>query len=450
MAKEQATTGDSRDDAGPSVQKPKPAIAIDLPPSAVSEAKPAESGAPDAATSSPDSDKIIAKKQRPALLVPSILALVAGAGGGFGAWHLTDQFNPRVPRANPAIEQRLAVLEQAPRTGAAAGEIPIAVMDRLARAEAAVVASTERESRLREEIAKLASGLEAETGERAKALAALVERNAGAPAAAQVVIPVPDANRDVDQLKSRLGSVESAANALPSAIGTVSAKVDSVATRVDSLPPRIDQMTLRVEGLAPKIEAASEQVATLQKIVAGLSNRDQLARASGLVSGTGLLSDALERGQPLGTAMSVLQNLGLGADELIAFSPFAEKGAPSAQALLAQLRAIKPPQANGSTSGDLMERMRSGLSSFIEVRRTGEVTGTDDPSRIAVAEQALARADIGSAIAAIGRLSPARAPAYFAWRTLAEQRQRAGEVATRLRQSAILALRDAAAGAAKP
>jgi outer membrane murein-binding lipoprotein Lpp len=395
-------------------------------------------------------DPVVPPKARTPVLVPALLGLVAGGAGGFAAWNVTDYFSPRVGTVAPVVERRLAVLEQTPRS-AATGEIPVALVDRIARAEAAVVAATQREAQLREELGKLSAGLSSEAQERTKALAALAERGANAPAtAAQVVIPVPEANRDVEQLRARIGSVESAAGALPSAIGTVAAKADSVASRVDQIAPKLDQMNVRVETLAPKIDAAGEQVAALARTVSGLANRDALARATGLVSATGLLSEALERGQALSGPVAILQSLGLGADQLIAFSPFADHGAPNAAKLLADLRAVRPPQAQAASSGDIVERMRSGLSNFVEVRRTGQVTGTDDPSQIAIAEQALGRGDLPTAIAAIAKLSAERAPAFAAWRASAEQRLRAGETAARLRQSAFTALRDAAAGTAKP
>lgn len=475
--------------------KPKQAVAIDLPPSAVSETVSAPAAAPatdapqtpagDAATvaakpdpKQADTNKTETKtaetktadptkpgakgpealaaafdqknaapaKRGTPILVPALISLVAGGVGGFGAWQVTDYLNPRVQRPSPQIEARIAAIEQGARSGNA-GEIPQVLIDRLSRAEAALQAADQREKTLRDEIGKLASGLTQEAGERAKALAAI----SAAPATAPVVIPVPDANREVDQLKARIGSVESAANALPSAIGTVSAKADTVASRMETLAPRLDQVNLRVETLAPKLDAVGEQVSQLGKTVSTLANRDALSRGAAFVSATGLLSEAFERAQPLGPSAAVLRNLGIGAEALAALTPFAEQGAPSLQTLLGELRAIRPPQAPGAAgSNDLVERLKQGVSSFVEVRRTGQVTGTDDPSQVAIAEQALQRGDLAAALAAIGRLSPERAPLYAAWRQRADLRLKAGEAAQKLRREAVAALGDAASGANKP
>lgn len=481
---------DAASDISARANRTKPAIAIDLPPSAVTEAKeaatsakpdaketaakpvdakpaetkPAETKA-DAINSAPSKasepkgpDAIAAKldqanapppKAKTPLAVPALLGLIAGGAGGFGAWQVTDYLTPRVQRASPAIEQRLAAIEQGARTGS--GEIPQVLIDRLSRAEAGLQAADQREKALREEIGKLSAGLTQEAGERAKALAALSAAAGAMPApAAQLIIPVPDANKEVEQLKARLGSVESAAGALPSAIGTVSAKADSVASRIETLAPRLDQVNMRVETLAPKLDAVGEQVSSLGKTVSTLANRDALSRGAALVTATGLLADALERGQALGQSTGILRNLGLSADALAPFTPYASEAAPSSAKLLAELRAIKPPPAPGSASNDIMERLKQGVSSFVEVRRTGQVTGTDDPSQIAIAEQALQRGDLAAAITAIGRLSPERAPLYASWRARAEQRLKANDAAAKLRRDAFAALNDAASGAAKP
>jgi hypothetical protein len=478
--RDQATAPETAGDISARAARAKPAIAIDLPPSAVTETKeqtatsaPAKASSIDgsesktAASKSADG-KITEPKgaagkpdQAPApqsnapaktktpLAVPALLGLIAGGVGGFGAWHVTDYFSPRVQRPSPAIESRLTAIEQGVRSGT--GEIPQALIDRLSRAEAGLQAADQREKALRDEIGKLSTGLTQEAGERTKALAALSAAAGASPApAAQLIIPVPDANKEVEQLKARLGSVESAAGALPTAIGTVSAKADSVASRIETLAPRLDQVNIRVETLAPKLDAVGEQVSSLGKTVSALANRDSLSRGAALVTAVGLLTDALERGQALGQSAGILRSLGLSTDALAPFAPYTTEAAPSATTLLAELRAIKPPQAAASTTTDIMERLKQGVSSFVEVRRTGQVTGTDDPSQIAIAEQALQRGDFGAAITAIGRLSAERAPHYAAWRARAEQRLKAMDAATKLKRDAFAALNDAASGATKP
>ena len=135
--------------------------------------------------------------------------------------------------------------------------------------------------------------------------------------------------------------------------------------------------------------------------------------------------------------MEVATALKPGAGDMIAEAP-----PPDSKTLLAELRAIKPPTV-GPSAGDppsIFERVKRGALSLVEVRRTGEITGTDDAAHLARAEQALGRGDLATALTLTGRLSPAAAPAYAAWRTRAEARIKAGEALGALRADALATL----------
>jgi hypothetical protein len=59
--------------------------------------------------------------------------------------------------------------------------------------------------------------------------------------------------------------------------------------------------------------------------------------------------------------------------------------------------------------------------SFVEIRKSGDVSGADDDSALKRAEQALQRGDLAGALAATARLSPAMAPAFASWRGTVER-----------------------------
>lgn len=439
-----------------SARKAKAAVAIDLPASAVSDVTPAETpveakadeAAPERTEAAPaDSPKAeelpvpppVAKPATPKL-VPGLIGLVAGVIGGLGASQFAGFLPFKAPaKPDAALEQRLAGFEAALKAAPAASQ---PLLDRLAKAEAALADGTKREEALRGEIAKLNAAIAKESADRTKAIAerpvGLLGTGTGA----------PDSTVEIERLKGRLGTIETSAKAVPEAIGALAAKGEAVIGKVDALAPRLDQMNMRVETLAPKLNAVTDQVSALQKTVAGVASRDGLAQAASRVAATSLLAEAFFKGEGLAASLNVLKNLGEAAPNLALLAPYAEKGAPNAATLLAELKAIKPKPADGAKpANDVLERVKTGVLSLVEVRKTGAITGTDDDAHLARAEQALIKGDIATAITLVGRISAPRNEAYAAWKARAEARAKAEDLVGKLKSDAVAAL---AASAAKP
>lgn len=407
--------------------KAKSAPAIDLPATEVVEVAPGAEVAPEAtaeASAEPvtesaptEGESVVpssasspppAQVSQPSKLMPGLIGLVAGAIGGFGAYHLGEFSRAKTPPAESALVTRLGALEQrvtAAKPGEASVVIPKALLDRLEKAESQLGEATTREATLRAELGKLGAAVSTEATERKKALEALSQRPAAVGLTGNSSNPTA---AELDGLKSRLGSVE-------------------------TLQPKLDTVAKGLQDLSGKI--------------AGLSTRDPLGAANARLAAVNLLEDEFLRGKPLTSTLDLLKNLGSDAGKLATFSPFAASGAPDAKKLHDELRAIAPKPAATATPPDqsLIDRVKQGALSLVEVRRTGDITGTDDAAHLARAGQALQRGEIGAALALIARLSPAAAPAYSGWRTRAEARLKAVEALGALRSEAVAALTKAAA-----
>lgn len=379
----------------------KPAVEIDLPASDVKEIPveaPAEAGPP-AETEPPPA----ARKPSSARLVPAVIGLVAGLAGGVGGYTISDFSRPK--SASPdTLAARLGAVEQslaaASRTPPAA--LPAETANRIAKAEASAGEAEKRVAALAGEVTKLRADL---TAERARAVEALANR---APGGAPGVAPA-----ELSQMKSRLDALDGVARALPQSLATLKGRIDAIEARLG-----------------------------------GLSANEAIATANARLAAVTLLDEAMRAGAPLAPAAAMLKNLGADAAGLGMLAPFAETGAPGAARLLDELRALRPaPQKPAADTASLLERMRRSAMSLVEIRRTGEVTGTDDAAHLARAEQSLARGDIATAVTLVGRLSPSAAPAYAAWRARADARVKAADAIAALRRDAYAALAKAASPA---
>jgi hypothetical protein len=132
-----------------------------------------------------------------------------------------------------------------------------------------------------------------------------------------------------------------------------------------------------------------------------------------------------------------------------ALEPFTDKGPESPAELVAALRAATPKAAptGAASEGSWMERVRQSAMSFVEIRKSGDVSGADDDSALKRAEQALQRGDLAGALAATARLSPAMAPAFASWRGTVERQIKGREALARLRTEALAHLAQTAQAA---
>lgn len=397
--------------------KAKSTPAIDLPASEITEVKPeTETAAETPPAPEPAAEPVIEAApppespgespppSAPSKLVPGLIGLVAGAIGGFAAYHIGEFSRPKTPQPESALVTRLGALEQRIAATKPGEAVPKALVERLEKAESLLAEAGKREEALRADLGRMGQALAAEAAERKKA----VDTLAKAAPAAPVGLVGNAGGAEIDGLKSRIGTVE---------------------------------------ALQPKLDTVEKSVQDLTGRVAGLSTRDALGAANARLAAVTLLEDGFASGRPLTPTLDLLKNLGSSAAMLGAFTPFAASGAPDAKKLLEELRALAPPPPANATAPNqsLVEKLKQGALSLVEVRRAGDITGTDDAAHLARAAQALQRGDIAAAAGLVGRLSPAAAQAHAGWRARAEARVRAGEALAALRGEAVTALAKAAA-----
>lgn len=398
--------------------KAKSTPAIDLPASEITEVKPEADAVADApppaepvaeavveAVPPPELQAASPPSPTPSKLLPGLIGLVAGAIGGFAAYHIGEFSRPKAPAAESALVTRLSALEQRiPTVKPGDAAAPQALIERLEKAETLLADAGKREAALRAELGKLGQALATESAERKKSVETLAKTAPAAP----VGLLSTAGGAEIDGLKSRIGTVE---------------------------------------ALQPKLDTVEKSVQDLTGRIAGLSTRDALGAANARLAAVALLEDGFARGRPLGSTLDLLKNLGADAAALGTFAPFAASGAPDARKLLEELRALAPPPpANAAPANQsFVDKLKQGALSLVEVRRAGDVTGTDDAAHLARTEQALQRGDVAASAGLIGRLSAAAAPTYAAWRAKAEGRVRAGEALVALRGEAVTALAKAAA-----
>jgi hypothetical protein len=351
-------------------------------------------------------------------LVPGLIGLVAGAIGGFGAYYAGDLVLPKAPQADTTLVSRLGALEQriaALKPGTANPAAPQALVDRLEKLEVALGNASKGQEMLGVELGKLGTALSTEVAERKKALAA----QPGTPVG---IIGTPGpAPADIEGLKSRVGSIESAAKALPEALSSLDSKLQSV-------QPKIESVTRDVAALSGKLAA-----------------REAIGVANARLAAVSLLEEGVAAGQALARPVKLLQELGIAETKLAAFTPFLDKGMPDARALRAELQALKPAPKSDLAPAEIsmLDRLKAGVSSLVEIRKTGTISGTDDAAHLARADAALGRGDIVTALALVDRLSAAAAPAYAGWRSRVDARLKAAEAVKVQRADALAALAEA-------
>ncbi|MFY8113187.1 MAG: COG4223 family protein [Rhabdaerophilum sp.] len=347
-------------------------------------------------------------EQRPSRLMPVLAGLVAGLVGGVAASQLLPAVRGAQPATDPALVGRVAQLEQQARAVRPGEPIPPAVTQKLQQLDGLLAELPKREAALKAEIAALRQALESRP----------------APVAAQPAGPSPA----IEALSARIGTVEQGVRALPQGVSQLSA-------RVDALQPRLETVTRDIQSLSSRI--------------GGLGARDALSGANARLAAVTLADEAFARSKPLAPALDLLKGLLPDTAPLATLQAFAEKGPDTPVALAAALKAAIPKSATAEEGkpASWTERMRQSAMAFVDVRKTGDVTGADDPSALRRAEQAVLRGDLAAALAATARLSPAVAPAFAEWRAGIERQIKARETLVQLRQDAMAFLAQTAQAA---
>ena len=280
----------------------------------------------------------------------------------------------------------------------------------------------------------------------AKVLDAL---NARVTAMQETIAKLPAGNSGADPaLAERVTAADNAMKSLGLALTALNKRSDDVATNATQARERAEAAEKAVTELRSSVQIATTATAglssadmdALQKRIAALeqstkSARDDIAKtgasdaAARLALSAAALRDAVTSGAPFAPALAQTKSLGADANLLSALESFAMSGVPAAAALVQELRALLPGMmktTDGSApSGGFLEKLQANASNLVRVRPVGAPSGDDSAAVLARVESAAVNADIGVALAELGKLPEAtRAPAQ-AWIAKANARQAA-------------------------
>lgn len=226
----------------------------------------------------------------------------------------------------------------------------------------------------------------------------------------------------LDALAERVGRLEAAP---PAVVGeTVAAPaLADLGSRVEADRSALETLRGQVDTLASEVAALEAKLDGMAKTPAAVTDGERAARAIAI----GSLRQASARGGPFAADLAVIGALGIGAADLAALAPLAEKGAPSRAVLLAEFSAVadkilaagRPP---GEDAG-IFDRVLSYGRGLVKIRPTGPISGSDPVAVVSRMQAAVEEGDFAAALAERQALPPAGQAASEEW---------AGQVSDRL------------------
>ena len=235
-------------------------------------------------------------------------------------------------------------------------------------------------------------------------------------------------------------ALEKSANESPRALSEAPQPAPSVdKAAFDDLARRLGESEARAADLAQRLQAveAAEAKAVRSNPV-----------APALALAVGQLRDASLAGRPFARELDSLGEIAKDRKDLAEaaarLQPFAAKGVPTAAALKARFDGVARAAtvaARAEGDGTWAGRVLARLASLVAIRRTDgrAAEGTSDAA-LRAAEQALARDDIGQAVAALETLSGPALAAAQGWLADARARSTVDAVIADLHRRALAAL----------
>jgi hypothetical protein len=220
-------------------------------------------------------------------------------------------------------------------------------------------------------------------------LAGLEERMSAAPEAGEATQVLEQRLSDMERRVATLsegagGADEAAVNQLGERIAAAETAAKSAADAAGAAGGRIAALEGKVDELARGIEAQASQP------------RIALAIA------TAALKAAMDRGAPFLAELETFAAISPGA-QVDALRPFAEKGVPTREDLIAEVESASAAMLAAARPVDpqagFFDRLLHSAESLVSVRPIGSVEGEGAPERIARMEAALGSGELATAVA---------------------------------------------------
>ena len=210
--------------------------------------------------------------------------------------------------------------------------------------------------------------------------------------------PPPQNEAVLADLTNRLSAVENAVRTLENEVRTGAQSTADAANAVQDLGRRLGEQDQRLAALSQQVSENSRNV-------------EEAGQTGTRVVLAERLSDALRSGAPYGDVLEGLRRTGADAERLKALEPFAEKGAPTASAMLASFEPLEAQilRDERAASGEWSDRVMRMLDKVVTVRPVNEPGATGVAGTLGRIRQALVAGDISGAAAAWASLpEPAR------------------------------------------
>ncbi len=236
----------------------------------------------------------------------------------------------------------------------------------------------------------------------------------------------------VAQLKSRLDTLQSAAADLDRKAAAASDAAAKAGVAAQGATARINEVAgarspdaaalaelnaqakraeAAVVAVGQQLERASARIGTVETLAKAAAGPSPQGLAAARIVLAGRVQAALASGRPFAADVAALAKGGGSPEQIAALNAVAATGAPTKDALLAQLRTHRAMYARELTpaSAGWQDRLVALASRVISIRPVGD-TGANDPATLpARLENAIARGDNGTAAAAWAQLpEPAR------------------------------------------
>jgi hypothetical protein len=303
-------------------------------------------------------------------------------------------FAPSTPR--PVEPQRLAEAAH-PAAPAPAAPAPAAAPSAPAPADpvavpAAPVAAPEREARsaaTREELAALQTQI-AQAAEKSRE--ALEAAREALEAAKEAQRAAADKTRESAEKPASVQALAEQSDNLTALDG----RIDELADEIKRLRDRLDQPkeTARVDAEA---EPAAKPAADAQELAAF----ETMALSQ-------LLAEALNHGRPFAAELGALKERGADPGLLAALAPYADHGAPTGAALLAEFapiaRSLEAQAAPAPASDSVSDGLLRILGKLVRVKGAGAPAAASVEGRIVEIEVALAHDEVSAAAEAFSSL----------------------------------------------
>jgi hypothetical protein len=232
---------------------------------------------------------------------------------------------------------------------------------------------------------------------------------------------------DVKAIAARPASPGAALSAPPVDLAPVQQRIAALEAQLKTLDSKAD--------VAAK--AADPKLAALDQKVDQANRRIEAGSAAPLFAATQALAQAFHRGGPYANEITAAEVLGAKPEQLLPLKPFAEKGAPTPQALASSFAPLAARLAGTADQGGLSGFMQR----FVAVRPTGETAGDTPPALVGTIEAALRRGDVTAAMAAWSKLPEPARTFSASWAAQAGDRDKAAKALSALQDAAVAALR---------